>query len=197
MMFSRLMYFAALASCLAPSVFSVGEDSLLRVGDRPPALDFTCYKTNARPAWQNLEHRVVVIEFWATWCQPCIQNIPHINALIKTFAAQPVDFFAVTYENEGMVERFVKEHPIGAIIGLDNDFAMFRTFKAWGIPMAVIIDAKGKIAAVLHPNKLSEAVLNDVLTGTTPDVETARPWSDPVGAEKYFRSLLKKGTQGK
>jgi len=165
-------------------------DGLLRVGDRPPALECTAYRSSQILSWESFKNRVVVVEFWATWCPPCIKNIPHINGLVKTFRNRPVTFLSVTYETAPMVRSFVAEHRIETIIGLDNDFAMFRSFKAWGIPMAVIVDRQGRIAAVTHPDHLNARILEDVLAGNIPRVEPAHAWPDPGGAEKYFRSLL-------
>ena len=96
-----------------------------------------------------------------------------------------------------MVKEFLVAHPIDGIVGLDNDFAMFKSFKAWGIPVAVIVNKKGTVAGVLHPDNLSEAVINAVLVGEAPRVKSAEPWPDPAGAEQYFRSLLKKSNPDK
>jgi len=168
------------------------DSAILKVGDIPPALNFKPYRSNDRIDWGSLNNRVVVLEFWATWCQPCIENIPKMDSLAAKYSSKPVSFISVTYENERMVEKFVKEHPMHTMIGLDNDFAMFKSYNAWGIPMTVVVSAKKKIACVIHPNKLDSWVLDEVLAGRVPSVEPARPWSDPKGAEEYFRSLIKK-----
>ena len=188
----RSLVVMVLLGCTLVASYARGGNGLLKVGDRPPPLEFKPYKSQELVDWSGLKNRVVVVEFWATWCAPCIENIPHINDLVRKFALQPVTFISVTYETEGMVGRFLKEHPLSAMIGLDNDFAMFRSFKAWGIPMAVIVNRKGRIACVLHPDNLSESVIDEVLAGKAPRVEPARPWPDPKGAEQYFRSLVKK-----
>lgn len=167
-------------------------DGLLKIGDRAPILDFRVFKSEKLIDWASLKGRVVVIEFWATWCPPCIKNIPHLNELAQQFENKPVTFISLTYEPEQMVEKFQKDHPIKTMIGLDNDFAMFKSYKAWGIPMTVIVNKNGRIASVLHPDNLNESVINEVLSGKVPRVKLAQPWSDPYGAEQYFRSLVKK-----
>ena len=174
-----------------------GSEAMLKVGDRPPALDFTVYKSEKHIDWQSLKDRVAVLEFWATWCPPCIENIPHMNELVQKFSDKPVTFISVTYETEAMVQPFLQKHPINSIVGLDNDFAMFRNFKAWGIPMAVIVNKKGRIVSVLHPSNLNATVLDEALAGKIPHVEPATPWPDPKGAEQYFRSLVKKTNSNK
>ena len=174
------------------SLYAQQKHELLRIGDRPPALNFTTYGNEKRIDWASLKGRVVIVEFWATWCPPCIQNIPHINTLVKEFSNEPVTFISVTYENMEMVEKFLKTHTINTIIGLDNDFAMFESFKAWGIPMTVIVNKQGIVVSVLHPDHLDKFVINEVLSGKVPQVKPALPWADPEGAENYFRSLVKK-----
>ena len=174
-----------------PASHAQKADGLLKIGDRPPVLDFRVFKSEKLVDWASLKGRVVVIEFWATWCPPCIKNIPHLNGLAKQFANRPVTFISVTYETEQLVEKFQKDHPIKTIIGLDNDFAMFKSYRAWGIPMTVIVNNNGRIASVLHPDNLNESVINEVLSGKVPRVRPAQAWSDPEGAEQYFRSLVK------
>jgi len=177
---------------LAGIVNAQQGNALLRVGDRPPALDFKCYNSDKTFDWAGLRGRVVVLEFWATWCPPCIKNIPHINELVGELRNDPVTFISITYETEWMVKKFVGKHPLQTYIGLDNDFAMFKSYRAWGIPVTVIVNRSGRIAAVIHPDNLSDSVIREVLKGNTPRVKPAQPWSDPEGAEKYFRSLLEK-----
>ena len=186
-----LFFLSVTASCAR------AEGGLLRVGDRPPALDFKCYDSEKTFDWAGLKGRVVVIEFWATWCPPCIKNIPHINGLVNEFRNDPVTFISITYETGEMVKKFLVGHPLKTVVGLDNDFAMFKSYRAWGIPMTVIVNRKGKIACVIHPDNLNDSVIHDVINGKLPHVKSAQPWPDPRGAEQYFRSLLKKAQSEK
>ncbi len=172
-----------------------GGSPVLGVGDTPPELDFTAVThagtgANTSPTWESLRGRVVVIDFWATWCGPCIASIPKLNELERSFADKPVTFISITYEPSEMVRPFLTKHPMRSIVGSDNDFAMFRSYGAWGIPMVVIVSRDGRIVSIIHPNRLTGEILDQVLSRETPNTEPAKPWHDPVGAEKYFRSLV-------
>ena len=168
------------------------ESLTVEVGDNPPKLDFEILKPQPEDeglSWESLKGQAVVLDFWATWCQPCIHAFPHLNELVETFADEPVRFFSLTYETRKKVEPFLAEHRLETTVALDNDFAMFSAFKAWGIPYIVLVSPEGVVATVIHPNYLTEEVIREVLAGKVPDVQQHEGWSDPAGAEEYFRSL--------
>ncbi len=171
-----------------------GQNLPLKVGDKPPKLDFKRLKkapSDEPLTWERLKNQVVIIDFWATWCPPCIKSFPHLNALSKEFSDKPVTFLSITYEPPNMVQPFLKKYRLDTIIGIDNDFTMFKSYGAWGIPMVVIVNQKGRIASVIHPNYLTSELIDEVLAGKIPQVEQAKAWPDPEGAEEYFRSLVK------
>jgi thiol-disulfide isomerase/thioredoxin len=144
------------------------EEGGLKVGDSPPP--FGLEKILQAPdgtkvEWVALKGKVVVLEFWATWCGPCIAAIPHLNELADKFKDEPVQFIAVTDEDEKVIGPFLKRKPIHAWIGLDTDKSMFKAYGIGGIPHTVLVDKKGKIAAITHPTYLTEAILKDALAG--------------------------------
>ncbi len=164
------------------------------MGSSAPPIDFyrlTDGSAGKRLTWQDLEGRVVVIDFWATWCPPCKESIPHMNQLVKAFAGEPVTFLALTYEPARMLAGFLKKHPMDSAVVLDNDFATFKAYSAWGIPDVVVVNREGRIAARVHPKNLTEAVIREVLAGKMPAIEVSKPWHDPEGAEEYFRSTIR------
>lgn len=130
--------------------------------------------------WEALRGEVVVLEFWATWCAPCIAEIPHLNDLAERFAGKPVRFIAVTDEPAETVEPFLARKPIDAWIGLDTDRSLFGKFGVRGIPQTVLIGPKGRIAGITHPMELKARHLEDLLAGK--DVNFRRP-SPPSKAE--------------
>jgi thiol-disulfide isomerase/thioredoxin len=165
------------------------KPSLPKIGTERPELSFQLLSGGPDPRWQTLEGQVVVIDFWATWCPPCIDSIPHLNELHTKFEKEKVKFFSVTYEPPGYVREFLKEHPMAAEVAIDDSFNTFKTLQAWGIPVIFIFDSKGKLVATVHPNNLTPEVLYAALRGEVPQVKQAVPWHDPAGAESYFRKL--------
>ncbi len=170
------------------------QNLTLMVGDIPPALDFKPL-IPAPPdqviTWENFDNQVVVIDFWATWCLPCREAIPHFNQMVKEFKNRPVRFISITYEPAKMIKPFLEKYKLDTLIGIDNNFAMFKSYKAWGIPMVILVNQKHRIAGVIHPNYLSSDVIEEVLAGKIPKVKQHEGWPDPAGAEKYFKSLTK------
>lgn len=116
-------------------------------------------------SWDALSGKVVVLEFWATWCGPCIGQIPHVNQLIEKFKDRPVQFISITDEDESIVGPFLKHRPMSAWIGLDTNQSMLDAYQVFSIPHMVLVDKAGKIAAVVHPAQLSEQLLEDLLGG--------------------------------
>jgi thiol-disulfide isomerase/thioredoxin len=189
---TRALIVAAVVSLVAGFTAAANEEKLketppLEVGHERPELFFRGLDGSAPPSWEELEGHVVVIDFWASWCAPCVAAFPKLNELEGSMADDPVVFYSVTYEPPEHVRRFLAEHPLASRIGIDHDLETFRSFNSWGIPTVYLFGPDGRLAASLHPNDLDRSVLETVLAGGIPDVEQARAWSDPSGAEAYFR----------
>ena len=112
-----------------------------------------------------LSGKAVVLEFWATWCGPCVAAIPHLNELADRFAGRPIQFLSVTDEEASVIEPFLKARPIHGWVGFDRARRMWNAYGFDGIPFTVLIDAGGKVAGITHPNGLTPEVLEDLLAG--------------------------------
>ena len=168
--------------------FAIADKDAPKIGDVPPPLTLT-KMIQGSPAteisWDKLKGKVVVLEFWATWCSPCIKAIPHLNDLVEQFKNKPVVFISVTSENEEAVRLFLKNHPMRTWVGLDDYEVLNKAFHVEGIPHAVIVDAGGHIAAITHPADIKPENLEEVLAGKksslpTPAVYTIDRFSDEV-----------------
>jgi thiol-disulfide isomerase/thioredoxin len=171
------------------------QEKGLKIGQVPPELSYFSISENNIITYKkkDFKDKVYLVDFWATWCGPCIESIPHLNKLEEEYKNRNVKFISITYEPKDLAVKFLKDHPIKSNVGLDDDFKMFRSFNAWAIPNIVMINSKGIIAGRIHPNKLTEKVIDILLNGDIPDVEnTPEDAFDPAGAEEYFRTFLEK-----
>src|SRR5262249_51887602 len=116
-------------------------------------------------SWGSLKGKIVVLEFWATWCGPCIAAIPHLNEMEDQFREEPVQFIAITDEKEALIAPFLKKKPMHAWVGLDTDRSMFKDYAINGIPHTIVVDRDGKIAAITHPSMLTAQHIKDLLAG--------------------------------
>jgi len=116
-------------------------------------------------SWSKLSGKTVVLEFWATWCGPCVGAISHMNTLAEKFKDKGVQFIAITDEEEDIVKNFLKKKPIVGWVCLDSDQSVGQAYGAEMIPHTVVIDAKGDIAEVTDPVALTEQRLNELLAG--------------------------------
>jgi|ERR1022692_2643340 thiol-disulfide isomerase/thioredoxin len=94
---AALVVFAVLSPCNA----SINGPELKKPA---PPLNLSNVLQAPADASANLEAlrgKVVVIDFWATWCGPCRKSIPHWNELVDGFKGKPVQFIAITDEDEG------------------------------------------------------------------------------------------------
>jgi thiol-disulfide isomerase/thioredoxin len=114
---------------------------------------------------------VFVVEFWATWCPPCRQSIPHLTELQKKFKDKGVVFVGVTDEKMPVVREFVDKMG-GAMdyaVAVDKErkttAAYLEAFGIGGIPHAFIVDKEGRIVWQGHPMADLELALTQILDG--------------------------------
>src|ERR1043166_3171637 len=156
------------AAACAQFTLPAGEATGLKPGEEAPPLGLESVLQApgvSQPSWTSLKGKVVVLEFWATWCGPCIAAIPHLNELADKFKDQPIQFIAITDQDKKVVGPFLRKKPMHAWIGLDTDKSMFKDYRVTGIPHTVVVDPKGIIAAITYPTFLTEQHLKDVLAG--------------------------------
>jgi len=164
-----------LASILLAGVLCDRTCADLGVGDEAPALRVdTWVKGAAVPRFER--GRVYVVEFWATWCGPCIAGIPHLTDLQEEFA-EDVTIIGVSTKDARGNDLNAVRRLVGAQ-GSRMDYTIAycdssATWSAWmgaagrsGIPCAFIVDAEGRIAWIGHPARL-DGPLADAVEGAS------------------------------
>ncbi|HXM32229.1 MAG TPA: TlpA disulfide reductase family protein [Chthoniobacterales bacterium] len=163
--------------------------SVLQIGEKGPPLDFQLISGAPSPTWKDLEGKVVLVDFWTTWCSPCVAAFPALNQLHQEFAGKDVAFFSVTYEPALFVRQFLEKHPLESTIGIDNTLGVFKSFHAWAIPVVFIFGRDGRLMTAVHVDHLDAALISQALSGKIEDVRQPEPYQDPAGAETYFGKL--------
>ena len=115
--------------------------------------------------WQSLKGKAVVLEFWATWCAPCVEQIPHWNALAEKFKGRPIQFIAIGYEDPELIAAFLQQRPMAGWIALDPAGTTFQAYGAESVPHTVLVDAKGTVRGITSLQQLTEADLEALLGG--------------------------------
>jgi cytochrome c biogenesis protein CcmG/thiol:disulfide interchange protein DsbE len=121
----------------------------LAVGDRAP--DFT---VPALPSGSldlsKYRRQVVVLNFWATWCPPCVEETPSLEQFAEKMRGQGVVVVGVSVDdNRNALEEFIRRYGLTYAIGLDPDRSLAARFGTFQFPETYILDRHGRLAEKL------------------------------------------------
>jgi len=98
-----------------------------------------------------LEQGPVLLDFWATWCKPCLAALPELEAIHQRFASRGLTVIGVSVDgprNYPKVRPFVRRLGLGFPIVLDEDGSLQRRYQAIAIPTSVLISPEGRMVRV-------------------------------------------------
>jgi thiol-disulfide isomerase/thioredoxin len=145
-------------------------DELLRsIGMVKPAMasapDFNLLDSHGRPvALSGFRGRWVLLNFWATWCEPCREEMPSMEQLGRHLGEQRLAVLAVNQrENAAVVNRFMRSLGLNFITPLDTTGRVAGYYRVYGIPMSYLIEANGQVTAMKSgPMDWSSSAVIDV-----------------------------------
>jgi thiol-disulfide isomerase/thioredoxin len=94
----------------------------------------------------SLEGKPVVLNFWATWCGPCVKEIPTLKEIAKNSEVQVVSI-ALDVEGEEIVRPFAQRHGIDYTVLL-GDMELFQQFDGYAIPYTLVLDSSGLVVSI-------------------------------------------------
>lgn len=157
-----------------------------KLGEPAPALavaELLQASEGSSATWQALRGKAVVLEFWATWCGGCVDNIPHLNTLAEKFRDRPIQFISITDEEKAIVTHFLQKRPIAGWVALDAEDRTFENYGVEGRPQTILVDAHGVLRAITTPDSVNDGVLEDLLAGKV--LNFVQPTGSPfIGTEQ-------------
>ena len=175
----------------------------LTIGSEAPSLDvFKWLKGDTIDEFKS--DRFYVIEFWATWCVPCIQAMPHLSELAEKYKDQ-VEFIGISVregkrKSVAEVEQFVSENSekMRYAVAMDNpetNIIFSRWMESAGlgaIPATFVLDKEGRVAWIGHPEAL-ESILEELVNSPEKfDRNKAKDKHDKDFYQQYSYSAMKK-----
>jgi peroxiredoxin len=145
--------FAALLICLAAAYFFFAKDErqqgppadLLQAGSMAPDFTLKDVKGNSVTLSQY-RGKVVFLNFWATWCPPCLAEMPAMERLNEVYGSRDFVMLAVNAEEDvEAVKAFLKEHPHSFPVLLDLEAEAQSLYGVYRFPETFLIDKSGKI----------------------------------------------------
>ncbi|MHB1213901.1 MAG: TlpA family protein disulfide reductase [Thiobacillus sp.] len=110
--------------------------------------------------------QVVVLNFWASWCAPCREEMPDFAALRAQYRPQGIEFVGLAIDNAAGVEQFLQQQPVGYPIliggGAAHSLARRLGNPSGALPFTVVLDREGNIA-LSHLGRLPRATLEATL----------------------------------
>ncbi len=95
---------------------------------------------------KGLKGRVVVVNFWATWCEPCREEMPSLERLRERLKGRPVEVLTVNYgENPVRIRDFLQRQKITLPVLLDPGKEAAAKWRAGGLPITYLVDPRGRV----------------------------------------------------
>ena len=145
---AELVRYEHVQATLDDPQFAAAVSKIEADNKRREQADFTLTELGGK-TWTLKEQRgkVVVLNFWATWCPPCRKEMPDLESLYQQFKDQGLVILAISDEDAGKVAPFIAEQKVTYPILLDPGRKVHELFQIEGIPKTFVYDRTGKLAA--------------------------------------------------
>lgn len=140
-------------------------DQAIDRGETPPATSvrLATLDGDGSGSLADFRGRVVVVNFFASWCAPCVQEAPLLNDIQRTLESRGGTVIGVAVDdNRDDTRQFVTEHGARFPIRRDVDRKMSRGFELTGLPETFVVDAQGNITALMR-QQISKSWVDETL----------------------------------
>jgi peroxiredoxin len=133
---------------LSPSKKTVFNQEKPEVGH--PSPDFTLRNLQGNlEGLVNHKDKVIILNFWATWCAPCLEEMPAFEKLYRRYRSQGLTVLAVSLDKGDFskVQSFVDSNNLTFPVLMDSDGVAEKLYPSFTIPFTYVIDKEGRVAA--------------------------------------------------
>ncbi|CAD6880057.1 Thioredoxin family protein [Methylomonas albis] len=117
--------------------------------ETPPACPTALIDQSTPLNWESVKGRVVLIDFWATWCPPCIKSMPFFNSLRRQYQSKDLEIIAVNIDEDSELARqFLQIHPVEYKLAFDPNGDCPKAFDLKAMPSSYLVDKTGKIRKI-------------------------------------------------
>jgi cytochrome c biogenesis protein CcmG/thiol:disulfide interchange protein DsbE len=110
------------------------------------ATELTALEGSPVSSMQQLQGKVVLVDFWASWCAPCRKSFPWLNQMQQQYAAAGLLVLAVNEDSDrAAAQRFLQQVPTQFAVLYDQAGAIAEQYQVPGMPSSYLIDKKGNI----------------------------------------------------
>jgi len=134
-----ILLFAVLAICLVTACRRGSQPA--RIGDAAP--DFSVTDAERTVTLSQFRGKPVVLNFWATWCPPCVEEMPSLVALQKKLGDKVVILAVSADEDQDAYEKFTKLHMAGILTVRDSKQVSNALYGTFAFPETFVIDRQG------------------------------------------------------
>ncbi len=147
-----------LAIALVAVVAGTLQEKVIETGDRAPAFSIkTDQGREITPT--NFGGKLLVLNFWASWCQPCVEEVPSLNEFARKYAGQGVVTLGISIDhNEKLYGDFVRRYNLAFQTARDPEATISGSYGTFKVPETYIIDRNGKVVQkIVGPQNWSDA----------------------------------------
>lgn len=146
-------------ACIALAAAAIASTTKSNVGTLVKEIDVRFIKNKP----EQTIGKPMVLEFWATWCGPCRESIPHLNDIYAKYKDKGLVVIGITEEGDDVVDAFMKKIPMNYPVAEDKKGKFAEPFGIKGIPHTMLVDKAGKIVWEGHPLELEEKDIEKLL----------------------------------
>ncbi|MDI9858217.1 TlpA family protein disulfide reductase [Flectobacillus roseus] len=138
--------------------------------DKPaPDIYFTDVLNDAKSSYKlsDFKGKLVIIEFWATWCGHCINSLPHLAKWQKKYS-KTIKIITISTDGKSRLQKFLHTKSLELPVVMDSLGEYRKYFPHFELPHTVIIDQKGFVKSITAGDKLNDKDIDLLIHGKNP-----------------------------